>query len=119
MARNKEDIQDSLLRQMDKLSRRSERPSGDLTFEEQLKKQAAYDKMSDEQKRAATPKRIWMEKLIEYVVHIRKVCTSSEFGAIAQKNAEDINEFHVTGASFPSTISFFEEKTYQIVNRIK
>jgi hypothetical protein len=116
MGRYKSDIQDSMLKQMEKVNRRSDRKSEDISLEAQLKRQAAYDKMSDEQKRAAVPYSDWYRELEKFMVDKRKVTTNRIFRSIGTKYSPDLHKFHETGASFPSIVPFIKEKSNYLGN---
>jgi len=117
MARNKEDIQDNLLRQMDKISKRSNRNPNNETFLTTLRKQNRFDRLSDDEKRAATPYQDWVNHLENYMVNNKNICTSKNFSSIVTKYFEKITEFHETGKPFSELIDFFEEKSSILLNR--
>ena len=118
MGRNKEDIQDRLLVQMSKVNRKSDRNAGDVTLAEQLEKQRLEDLKSDAQKRAETPRNLWVVYLREFMTEKRKVCSTKMFTTIVAKFPDEIDEFHQTGAVFSGLVPFFEEKTTHLDNRI-
>jgi hypothetical protein len=117
MGKYKEDAQDDILRQMDKLNRRSTRDSTDYSLSSQLKAQEKYEKLTIEQKRASTPIGIWKEHLRNYIVQEKNICTNKTFDTICVKFSSNIEEFHQSGVSFSETIQFFEKKTFYYNNR--
>lgn len=122
MGRYKEDIQDSITRQMEKAARKfdrqpGDRQLGDLTLAEQLKKREKYDKMSDEQKRAATPINVWQDYLSDFMVNKKKVTTRTIFNTISTKYSNELRDFHEKGVHFNEIIPFIEEKTSYLTNR--
>lgn len=116
MGRNKEDIQDRITLQMEKISKRSDRNSDTPSLAEQLAQRAKYEKLSDEQKRAATPYNIWLDHLLTFMVDKKRVTSHSRFRIIVSKFKKDIEAFHSSGIAFSGMLRFFEEKSNILLN---
>lgn len=116
MGRHKADIQDSILKQMEKDNRRSDRKGEDISLAGQLKRAAEYEKMSDEQKRAATPYSDWYRKLEEFMIDKKKITTNRIFRSMVAHFSNDLHKFHESGASFSSMIPFVQEKSNYLDN---
>lgn len=116
MGKYKEDAQDDILRQMDKLNRRSDRKAEDLSLEAQLKILKMKEKMTPEQRRAAAPFRDWKDALHRFIVDEKKICTTKIFSTICSKYENSVKEFHTKGSPFSDTVTFFESKSIQLSN---
>lgn len=116
MGRYKSDIQDSMLKQMEKVNRRSDRKNEDISLEAQLRREEAFNRMTDEQKRAAVPYSDWYRKLEEYMVDRKKVTTNRIFKSIGTKYSLNLRKFHESGDAFSNIIPFIEEKTSYFSN---
>ena len=110
MARDKEQMQDNLLRQMENVSRKSARETNDVSLKIQLRNRASYDTLSIEQKRALSPKPVWERALIDFMVK-KGITTSSYANTICSKYSSKMDEFHSSGEEFKTFQNFFEEKT--------
>lgn len=116
MGRNKEDIQDRLTLQMEKISKRAEKRPEDLTLSEQLIKREAYDKLTVEQKRAAVPYPLWRDHLYVFMVFKKKITTNTLFKTLSYKFQKEMHEFHDSGCSFSDIVAFVEEKSTLLSN---
>jgi hypothetical protein len=117
MGKYKEDAQDDILRQMDKLTRRAPKDDRDFSLKAQLEKLKNYDKLTIEQKRAAADPRVWKDALQKYMVHEKCICTPKTYENICGRFGSTIDEFKAAGSSFYDMIPFFEEKNSFFTNR--
>lgn len=117
MGKTQEEAQEIVLRQMEKVARnaarKGERAPDDNSLESQLKKQAEYDKLTIEQKRARAPRRIWEEALIKFVAS-KYICTNTTMKNLLSKRRDKFEEFHQAGVSFEEIIPYITEQLQKI-----
>lgn len=116
MARNtKDEAQDIVLRQMEKVSRSADRKGDRVNQDDydslasQLKRADEYSKLSREQKIALVPSTVWRSKLIKYVMD-NNLATHSRISTLLNKRATKFEEFHQKGVSFTEILPYIMEE---------
>lgn len=112
MARNtKDEAQDIVLRQMEKVSRSADRRGDRESYDDydslasQLKREEDYSKLSKEQKIALVPKTVWRTKLVKYVTE-NNIGTPARMRALFTKKNAAFEEYHAQGVSFTEILPF-------------
>jgi len=119
MARNKEEVQDHAIREMDKILRKHGNDKGDSldqTLAEGLKKEEAWRKLSPEQQRSSVPFPDWNRNLKKFMVDTKRVCTSKGFETICVQNKAKLVDMHKSGLPMTEFKKFFAEKALALLN---
>jgi hypothetical protein len=109
--RNGNEVQDRLLVQMERISRRNPTDSTTKSLEEQLRE---ADASPEEKQKRKTP-RDWHRDLIDIVNKDREIGTKL-FQWVSVKYKADIEKFRTEGAPYKEVLSFIRSKTMEYIN---
>lgn len=121
MARgSREDVQDRILNQMDKTNRKhaGERNGNALTLKEQLEEEAAYNKLSPEEKLKRMSFYDWVRLVKKTADEKRVPLTERWMSTVSANNNKDyqiaFRKFHENGTALTEVISWLRDEGYKV-----
>lgn len=119
MARDKEAIQDRLLKQMEAQNRRTGNQRDVPTAEEEMAAFQAFQNMSPDQQRASLPFSEYIERVRNLMIRekMRYSYGAKSFNFVSLKQRAALEKMHSEGRTYAEVASFYMDHELDYMNR--